>query len=584
MALASLLLLVASAFAYPTCRPNRCDWVAVGGEKISTPQPHTYLKPEDLPSDFTWANVSGVNYLTLNRNQHIPQYCGSCWAHATTSSLNDRLNILRNNKWPELNLSPQVLLNCGGAGSCGGGLPELVYVYISKNGIPDETCQNYEAKDDPCQPYGICETCDPNTGCAAIDDAHHPVYQVSEYGGVRGVDNMKAEIFARGPIGAGIDATQALEEYTGGIFSEVKEVPLINHEVSIVGWGVGTDGNEKGIPYWHVRNSWGTYWGEFGYFRIKMGSDNLGIELDCDWGVPIVPNISLNTAQDTSRRVPKGSFFDYSKPSIKVDGPKREHIVSPVPKNVNLPTSYDPRNIGGQDFTTADFNQHIPQYCGSCWAMATSSALSDRIKLMRKRSYPDVQLSPQYLINCVTDGGSIGCGGGDPTAAYEYIFNHGAVDQTCTNYLAENKPCEPEWICRNCNTSDVCWAVDQPPLFRITEHGRVNGTDNMMSEIFNRGPIACTITVTEDFENYSGGVFVDTTGTIEPDHEIEILGWGTDNGQDYWIGRNSWGTYWGEHGWFRLLRGANTLGVETQGCDWAVPDPASFPKTPFNTF
>ncbi len=62
----------------------------------------------------------------------------------TTSALSDRIAIMRNRTFPQIDLAPQVLINCGGGGSCEGGNPGGVYEYIHKNGIPDETCQNYE--------------------------------------------------------------------------------------------------------------------------------------------------------------------------------------------------------------------------------------------------------------------------------------------------------------------------------------------------------------------------------------------------------------------------------------------------------
>ena len=98
------------------------------------------------------------------------------------------------------------------------------------------------------------------------------------------IEETKAEIYARGPIGAGIDATDGLEAYTGGVYSESKLLNMINHEISIMGWGVDAAAG----PYWIVRNSWGTYWGEDGYFRIVQGKGNLGLEKEGDWGVPIV--------------------------------------------------------------------------------------------------------------------------------------------------------------------------------------------------------------------------------------------------------------------------------------------------------
>eukprot|EP00479_Gromia_sphaerica_P003505 TRINITY_DN14090_c0_g1_i1.p1 TRINITY_DN14090_c0_g1~~TRINITY_DN14090_c0_g1_i1.p1 ORF type:complete len:111 (+),score=11.73 TRINITY_DN14090_c0_g1_i1:40-372(+) len=91
---------------------------------------------------------------------------------------------------------------------------------------------------------------------------------------------MKAEVFKRGPIGCGIHSTKGLEAYKGGIYEEKLDPNEIkmNHEVSVVGWGV-----QGGTEYWIVRNSWGTYFGENGFFNIVMHDDsrNLGIERGC---------------------------------------------------------------------------------------------------------------------------------------------------------------------------------------------------------------------------------------------------------------------------------------------------------------
>ena len=66
--------------------------------------PLTHLK--DLPDEFLWNDNNGTNYLTNVFNQHVPQYCGSCWAHAATSSLSDRIKIARKAAWPDINISP----------------------------------------------------------------------------------------------------------------------------------------------------------------------------------------------------------------------------------------------------------------------------------------------------------------------------------------------------------------------------------------------------------------------------------------------------------------------------------------------
>ena len=93
---------------------------------------------------------------------------------------------------------------------------------------------------------------------------------------------MKAELYANGPISCGINSTDNFRwNYSGGIYSE-KAIPTINHFISVVGYGYDEESDRE---YWIGRNSWGTYWGEFGFFKIQMYSDNLGIEHDCVAGM-----------------------------------------------------------------------------------------------------------------------------------------------------------------------------------------------------------------------------------------------------------------------------------------------------------
>lgn len=259
--------------------------------RIVTPEPGSYLKESDLPSAFDWRDVEGSNYLSPIRNQHAPVYCGSCWAHAATSSLIDRHYIINGGGWPVSALSVQNVIDCGSAGSCQGGWDSGVYEYAEKWGIPPETCNPYLAVNQECSLKHQCFTCwpgaTPDSNCMALHD--YSRLGVKEHGRVSGRANMKAEIFKRGPISCEIDATGGLDAYNGGIYAEFNPEASTNHLVSVIGWGVEND-----VEYWIVRNSWGEPWGEGGFFRIVtssafdyQGDDfNLAIESSCGWAVP----------------------------------------------------------------------------------------------------------------------------------------------------------------------------------------------------------------------------------------------------------------------------------------------------------
>jgi len=262
-----------------------------------SPLPHEYLGAHEIPLEWDWNNVDGVSYLTQNFNQHIPQYCGSCWLHGGMSILQDRIKIARRSRGVDIALSRQFVLNCGTeiAGSCHGGSASGLFEFIQAYGyIPYDSCLTYEAcsvesdegtcggRDWACKPINICRTCSTYKAkggfCAALDV--FPNATVAEYGAVAGEEKMMAEIYARGPIACGIDANPILN-YTGGVYRNATATKDIDHIVEIYGWGEDKDGR-----FWKIRNSWGEYWGELGHFRMARGDDQQAIESDCNWVTP----------------------------------------------------------------------------------------------------------------------------------------------------------------------------------------------------------------------------------------------------------------------------------------------------------
>lgn len=90
-----------------------------------------------------------------------------------------------------------------------------------------------------------------------------------------------------------------------------------------------------------------------------------------------------------------------------------------------------------------------------------------------------------------------------------------------------------------------------------------------MSEIYERGPVTCGVYTSDLFDyNYAGGIW--TRENDDFDHDVEVVGWGTEHGVDYWHIRNSWGTFWGEEGFYKLKRGLDR-GLVTYDCWFALP-------------
>ena len=89
-------------------------------------------------------------------------------------------------------------------------------------------------------------------------------------------------------------------------------------------------------------------------------------------------------------------------------------------------------------------------------------------------------------------------------------------------------------------------------------------------QIDNNGAVVCSIQNSNAFKEYKGGIFSETTISPKTNYYVELIGYGTENKVNYWIGRNSIGTSWGLSGFFKIKRGSQVLGIESK-CYWAGP-------------
>ncbi|CAE7266715.1 CTSZ [Symbiodinium sp. KB8] len=237
------------------------------------------------------------------------------------------------------------------------------------------------------------------------------------------------------------------------------------------------------------------------------------------------------------------------------------------------------------DVPPAALRPAAASYCGACWAFAATSAMSDRLRISARGAYPEIDIAPQVVLDC--DNYDDGCYGGDPTTAYKFIHENNVTSETCNLYMAQGhyktgRTCTSSSYCYTCSPSTGCAPVAKYDAHHIDQYGSISGETQMIAEL-QRGPITCGVAVTAGFEDYRGGIFTDPTNSTNIEHSISVVGYGEEKGQKYWIGRNSWGTWWGEaRGFFRIARGsANGKGNLCIECDCQFGVPTGFkPPSP----
>jgi cathepsin B len=197
------------------------------------------------------------------------------------------------------------------------------------------------------------------------------------------------------------------------------------------------------------------------------------------------------------------------------------------------------------------------QHCGSCWAFAASEVISDRFCIASNKQI-DVVLSPQYLVSC-NNILNHGCNGGVPLFSWWFIARTGLVTDECLPYQSgSGKNPVP------CNSFKTCADGSAIKYYKskLSTTTVLQNPTSIQTNILAYGPVEAAFSVYEDFMHYKSGIYKHTSGSLLGGHAVKIVGWGKENGQNYWIIANSWNTTWGENGFFRIAWGE--VGIDSQ--------------------
>ncbi|XP_051520057.1 cathepsin S, ortholog 1 [Myxocyprinus asiaticus] len=188
--------------------------------------------------------------------------------------------------------------------------------------------------------------------------------------------------------------------------------------------------------------------------------------------------------------------------------------------------------------------------CGSCWAFSAAGALEGQ---MKRRTGVLVPLSPQNLMDCSVSLGNRGCKGGYLSRAFLYVIQNKGIDSN-SYYPYEHKQGE----CRYSVTGKAGYCSG----FQIVQR---HNEAALQHAVANIGPVSVGINAKlASFQRYRSGIYNDPKcSTRLVNHAVLVVGYGSENGQDYWLVKNSWGTAWGEKGFIRMARNKNQCGISS---------------------
>jgi C1A family cysteine protease len=225
--------------------------------------------------------------------------------------------------------------------------------------------------------------------------------------------------------------------------------------------------------------------------------------------------------------------------------------ISAIKSAVGAPAAFDWRNANGHNYITPVKDQ---KHCGSCVAFGTTAAVEGTFRVQSGNPNLAIDLSEASLFFCIGPGAGAGAcpdGGWYMTPAMDGYKNIGVPDDACYPYTDQNQACHQ---CSDWQTRAV----------KITGWHTVGSAADIKSWLSTRGPLATCFTVYDDFFAYTSGVYRHVSGGVAGGHCVCVVGYSDAGG--FWICKNSWGTGWGESGFFCIAYGE--CGIDSTM--WAV--------------
>ena len=179
--------------------------------------------------------------------------------------------------------------------------------------------------------------------------------------------------------------------------------------------------------------------------------------------------------------------------------------------------------------------------CGSCWTFSSTGAMEGAWAITKGQL---IDLAEQELVDCAgLKYGSAGCSGGQMEGAFKFIIENGQCAASSYPYTAKDGSCHS---CTAVAHASSCYDV------------KPNDQLSLKAAVAKQ-PVAVAIEAdTKYFQSYSSGVLTSSSCGTSLDHGVLTVGYGEENGQKYWLVKNSWGTSWGDQGYVKIGRSEST--------------------------